>query len=226
MDPQTGGAAQPPFDPDSPFTYVGGESVVDFVNTVDWTSRGLEVDRFTGYPRLLQWALGAGVIGADTADRLAVRAAANPRAAAAAMREAVALRGVLERLFRALTAGDDPTTALAELNDGLLRRAACSLALVAADGGEGATLALGWPAMADALDLPLLCTAWGAAQFLASADVQRLRRCSGTDCGWYYVDRSRNGLRRWCAMETCGTREKSRRRASRRTDHVWNGTSR
>jgi predicted RNA-binding Zn ribbon-like protein len=30
-----------------------------------------------------------------------------------------------------------------------------------------------------------------------------------------YVDRSRNGLRRWCQMETCGTREKSRRRYQR-----------
>ncbi len=34
----------------------------------------------------------------------------------------------------------------------------------------------------------------------------------GDDCGWMYVDRSRNGLRRWCQMRTCGTREKSRRR--------------
>ncbi|HEV2853834.1 MAG TPA: CGNR zinc finger domain-containing protein [Thermoanaerobaculia bacterium] len=35
------------------------------------------------------------------------------------------------------------------------------------------------------------------------------------DCGWMYVDCSRNGLRRWCEMETCGTLEKSRRRRER-----------
>jgi predicted RNA-binding Zn ribbon-like protein len=39
--------------------------------------------------------------------------------------------------------------------------------------------------------------------------------CAAPDCGWVYVDRSRNGFRRWCQMETCGTEEKSRRRAAR-----------
>ena len=34
----------------------------------------------------------------------------------------------------------------------------------------------------------------------------------GADCGWMFVDRSRNRLRRWCQMETCGTMEKTRRR--------------
>ena len=43
-------------------------------------------------------------------------------------------------------------------------------------------------------------------------EAERIRVCGGPDCGWVYVDRSRNGLRRWCEMETCGTQEKSRRR--------------
>jgi predicted RNA-binding Zn ribbon-like protein len=30
-----------------------------------------------------------------------------------------------------------------------------------------------------------------------------------------FVDRSRNGFRRWCQMATCGTEEKTRRRAAR-----------
>jgi len=55
-----------------------------------------------------------------------------------------------------------------------------------------------------------------AANLLTSPDAGRLRMCAGPDCGWLYVDRSRNGLRRWCEMETCGTLEKSRRRAARR----------
>jgi predicted RNA-binding Zn ribbon-like protein len=30
-------------------------------------------------------------------------------------------------------------------------------------------------------------------------------------CGWLFVDRSRNGNRRWCDMRTCGSRDKMRR---------------
>jgi predicted RNA-binding Zn ribbon-like protein len=53
---------------------------------------------------------------------------------------------------------------------------------------------------------------WSAAELLGSDEVTSLRVCDGPDCGWMYVDRSRNGLRRWCQMRTCGTREKTRRR--------------
>jgi predicted RNA-binding Zn ribbon-like protein len=51
-----------------------------------------------------------------------------------------------------------------------------------------------------------------AAELLVSSEAARVRVCGGPACGWMYVDRSRNHLRRWCRMETCGTREKSRRR--------------
>jgi predicted RNA-binding Zn ribbon-like protein len=53
---------------------------------------------------------------------------------------------------------------------------------------------------------------WSAAELLRSSDVKNVRICDGDDCGWMYVDRSRNGFRRWCQMRTCGTREKTRRR--------------
>lgn len=213
MEHQTGVTPQPAHEPNAPFRYVGGDPAVDLVNTVDWTERGLEGDRLTGYDRLLEWAVGAEVIDDAPANRLAGRAASDPFAARAAVRDAAALRSVLERIFRALTSGSDATRPIAELNDGMLRRAAGALSLTRADGGA---FTLGWPSLSDSLILPLVVTAWRAAALLASDDVSRLRRCGGLDCGWYFVDRSRNGLRHWCEMETCGTREKSRRRAARR----------
>lgn len=217
MEPQSGVTPQPALDPESPFRYVGGHPAADFVDTVDWTSRGLEADRFTSYERLLEWSAAAGVIDAAAAERLACRAAADPYAARAAVHDAVTLRSVLERIFRALTSGAERSVtasrAIAALNDGMLRRAAAALAITRRDDGA---FALGWPSLAESLRLPLVVTAWRAAELLASDDVRRLRRCGGVDCGWYYIDRSRNGLRRWCEMETCGTREKSRRRAARR----------
>ncbi|MEO8561896.1 MAG: CGNR zinc finger domain-containing protein [bacterium] len=51
---------------------------------------------------------------------------------------------------------------------------------------------------------------------MARSHSRSVRQRGGADCGWLYVDRSRNGLRRWCQMEVCGTREKSRKRAGRR----------
>jgi predicted RNA-binding Zn ribbon-like protein len=36
----------------------------------------------------------------------------------------------------------------------------------------------------------------------------RVKACRGDDCRWVFVDGSRNGSRRWCAMAGCGNRAK------------------
>ncbi len=51
----------------------------------------------------------------------------------------------------------------------------------------------------------------------------RVKACRATDCGWVFVDASRNGSRRWCDMATCGNRAKTttfraRRRVPRPPD--------
>ena len=48
----------------------------------------------------------------------------------------------------------------------------------------------------------------------------RIRECAGDNCPLVFVDSSRPGARRWCAMERCGNRHKLRAlRARRATDH-------
>ena len=47
----------------------------------------------------------------------------------------------------------------------------------------------------------------------------RIRECASDDCPLVFVDSSRPGARRWCAMERCGNRHKLRAlRARRATD--------
>ncbi|MDR0358582.1 MAG: CGNR zinc finger domain-containing protein [bacterium] len=41
-----------------------------------------------------------------------------------------------------------------------------------------------------------------------------MRRCPGRGCGWLFLDAS--GRRRWCSMQTCGSRAKMRRLYERR----------
>jgi predicted RNA-binding Zn ribbon-like protein len=52
------------------------------------------------------------------------------------------------------------------------------------------------PALLDALDL-------------ARDGIERVRECAAPDCTYIYADTSRNGSRRWCAMERCGSRAKA-----------------
>jgi predicted RNA-binding Zn ribbon-like protein len=123
---------------------------------------------------------------------------------------------VLERVFSAIVEGKPAGDALEEFNR-LLGQALEHMRLVPAAGASRGErkLRLGWEDVKTRLDTVLWPVLWSAATLLASDEASQIRICGGVDCGWMYVDRSRNGLRRWCQMETCGTREKSRRRYHR-----------
>lgn len=200
--------------PELPLRYVGGDPSIDLVNTVDWVGDDLDHDRIPDYDRLTRWAEGAGVITAAVGQRLRRAAATRSREAAAAVAAAHWLRWVLQRLFTAVATGDPSGAAVDEFND-LLADALPRMRLASRSGSSGGQLTLAWQGFGEDLASPLWSVVWSAAQLLASDEASLIHACAAPDCGWMYVDRSRNGLRRWCQMETCGTREKSRRRYMR-----------
>jgi predicted RNA-binding Zn ribbon-like protein len=57
-----------------------------------------------------------------------------------------------------------------------------------------------------------------AIELLTTLDRAQLKECPPSEggCGWLFLDRSRNGTRRWCAMEDCGAQAKARRLTARR----------
>ena len=54
-----------------------------------------------------------------------------------------------------------------------------------------------------------------AVRLLEDVPRSRLRICAGPQCGWFYLDTSKAGRRRWCDMATCGNAEKTRRHRTR-----------
>ncbi len=186
------------------FGFIAGDPALDFVNTVDWTDAGPVDERLTDYEALVRWSAEAGVLTKSAADRLRRKGAARPGEARAALAEAIRTREVLHEVFTAVARGRRPGTALRELNalvgDALGR-------LVLSD-----TFRWEWRDAGDRVDAMLWPVIRAAAELLTSSEVGQIRVCGGPSCGWMFVDRSRNGLRRWCQMRTCGTREKTRRR--------------
>jgi predicted RNA-binding Zn ribbon-like protein len=206
-----------------PFRYVGGDPSLDLVNTVDWTDTGLQHERLSDYERLTLWAEGAGVLPHAAGRRLRHLASRDARGAAAALRRAWRLRGVLRRLFAGVAAGprgEDGAAAdeFASLLRGIMKGVRLERAGGAGGaGGAGSAKRRAWafPDSASALEGFLSQIVWSAARLLTSPEADSLRVCAGSDCGWVFVDRSRNGLRRWCEMRTCGTLEKTQRRLAR-----------
>jgi len=53
-------------------------------------------------------------------------------------------------------------------------------------------------------------------ELLSGPLAERIRECASDNCPLVFVDTSRPGARRWCAMERCGNRHKLREHRARR----------
>lgn len=47
-------------------------------------------------------------------------------------------------------------------------------------------------------------------------ELNRVKMCPGHDCGWVFLDETKNARRKWCLMEVCGNRAKSTRHYARK----------
>ncbi|PRX96291.1 CGNR zinc finger domain-containing protein [Allonocardiopsis opalescens] len=121
-----------------------------------------------------------------------------------------ALRAALWRLAPDLAHGrpaDPEATAV-------LNRAAEGAPLVPQIGPDGGAR---WARPADGGQI-LSTMARDAVELFTGPLAGRVRECAAHDCPLVFVDASRPGRRRWCAMERCGNRAKVRALRARRGD--------
>ncbi len=105
-------------------------------------------------------------------------------------------RAAIDAALRPLATGGEPDTA-----------ALTSLYARAVGRAELRPGGFAWAGPVDALVA-------SAAALLAGGPIDRLKTCG--NCPWLFLDLSRNGSRRWCSMEGCGTEVKIRRLTEKR----------
>ena len=174
-----------------PVRPVGGRLVLDFINTADWSAADEVIhEKLETQDDVRRWT-----------DALEItRAVADGRP-----HDLPALRSVradLRSLLRTALGrrNPDPET-LAELND--LLALACDASRIARLTGSP------WLVLHSSLLDVILTSA--KAVLSDPREIGRVRLCRGPDCGWLFLDESRNQGRKWCTMETCGNRAKARR---------------
>jgi predicted RNA-binding Zn ribbon-like protein len=192
------------------FELTGGRLALDFPNTVDNRPVARRKDLLRDYADLVAWARQAGVLAEADARTLLLAARRRPAAAARVFARAIALREALYRVFAAAAAerrAAAPAAADLGLLEGEYRVAGAHARLVR----EVGTYAWGWAADPGELDRMLWPVARDAAELLASDQLPRVRECGADDCGWLFLDQSKNRSRVWCNMQVCGNRAKARR---------------
>jgi predicted RNA-binding Zn ribbon-like protein len=203
------------------FKFIAGALCLDFVNTVggragsdpkDAFRYRVLSDKLAAFEDLVQWSESAGVLSRVEAQKMARCSASRPIDAQSAFHRAVALREAFYRICKSLLEAAPPTAADAAVLNRELANAHAHKRLNFRDAG----FAWSWD-QPGSFDRILWNVVDSGAAFLASPALPSLRQCPGSDCGWLFVDESRNGSRHWCEMRICGNRAKLRRFRERMT---------
>jgi len=186
---------------------LGGDLSLDLINTAEYRDSARCIDALQSYDHAIEWCYEVGAIDGGEHERLAALAEQHTAKAADAYRSVINLRETLYRIFTAVIAEKQPPSDdLARLNDTLGAAVRCIKP-------AGDSFAWTW-AQSDDLTQVIQPLALAAANLLTSDQVQWVRQCP--NCGWLFVDTSRNHSRRWCSMDFCGSKIKSRRQYERR----------
>lgn len=189
----------------------GGHSALDLINTEAYRGLPHQMDLLQSYDMLIAWSIGAGVIAAAEAGPLLNAAAAAPATAAAEVLRVGELRSALHVVMQRITQGQPaPTAALAILNEA---RVEGQMHSEIAQDASGFAVQFG-PDVS--LALPLWRLADAATAMLTSSSLARVRECPGEDCGWFFLDTTKNGSRRWCDSADCGNRARVRAHIERK----------
>ena len=186
---------------------LGGHPALDFVNTVDSRGERWGPEFLNDYGALVTWAWRLDVIDDEERSILLAKATEHPVQAQRELIHARELREALHRIF--LTeSGEAPVEEddLALL-DRALQAAQSQRRLVSVSGS------IRWRhSAAEQMDAIMHRIGWLAAELLTSKTERRpIRACQGPNCGWLFLDQSRNGHRRWCSDRTCGSHARVRK---------------
>lgn len=185
---------------------VDADRVLAFVNTLSARPTASPAERLTSYDALVEWAREQHLVSAAAAERLLAEARRHPHQAAAVLSRAKEFREALNAVALSIEQQKPPAPAALAVISDRLADAYAHGRLVPHDG------ALQWISSAeDDLDRVLWEISRAAGRVVVSPRLSRVRSCAAGDCGWWFVDDTKNHSRRWCDMKLCGNREKVRR---------------
>jgi predicted RNA-binding Zn ribbon-like protein len=176
---------------------IGERLCLDFANTVGGRN-GSEIifEKLKTYDDLVEWSVHAGILDHKDAKKL--------RGSQSVVKRALRLREGIYRICLAALRRETPSSKDMMLLNDEIREARnhefidskFQFRMKPTNSNPDRML---WPVALSAADL------------LTSHDLQRLQQCEAENCGWLFVDTSKNHTRQWCDMNDCGNRAKVRK---------------
>jgi predicted RNA-binding Zn ribbon-like protein len=193
-----------------PGDIVGGSAALDLVNTVSGWNHDPE-DWVPDITNFLVWARTCGVLDKEEQNAAARHAKNSPPSAERVLASVKELRFALRGLIGALEHREPAQPSDLSVIDDWRRRLAVSEQIIVRRNKIDFTIS---PDIS-ALELPGLRVTAASLSLLKDFPAARIKTCAARDCGWKFVDQSKNRSRRWCDMAVCGNLAKARHYRSR-----------
>jgi predicted RNA-binding Zn ribbon-like protein len=172
---------------------------LDFVNTIHDRINEPERDYWVTHVHLLQWALKAGSIRSADCEVLLKHFESRPARSAKLLKEAIKLRELLYSIFHPLSSGKKIAGRDLQAFNVILSKCLSHLRLKAHD----KDFSQSWQLMPGESMIIIVPVIYSAYELLLSDRLNRIKECS--NCGWLFLDTTKNRTRRWCSMSTCGS---------------------
>jgi predicted RNA-binding Zn ribbon-like protein len=190
-----------------PFSFIAGALCLDFVNTVSSHGSERPREKLGTFADLIRWSREADLLDEEGARDLLSGSSEDSPQRSKILEDARKLRQVLFRIFGAVGQRKSPSAdVLAAFNE-TLRSFPVQLEVRIEDENFCCERKI---RQTDASRL-LAPVVWSAADLLGSDHIHRVRQCADKECGWFFVDNTKNRSRRWCAMSDCGSHAKAKR---------------
>jgi len=189
----------------------GGHPALEFANTVDSRRGRWGPDLLRSFDDLIILAGRVGLIDQTQAARLRQLTKDQPKEADSALEAAIRLREATYEVFLAEdTDKAYPPEPFAIVHEKARRARAQQVIRQTED-------AIRWEQPVTGLANLVDLFASQAADLLTERSERRgVRECKGDNCGWLFLDSSRNGRRLWCSEASCGTHARVKRFRNKR----------
>jgi predicted RNA-binding Zn ribbon-like protein len=192
---------------------LGGRLCLDFTNTLDPRMGKEPHDLLVDYAALAQWSQRVGVLTENETHSLLSKAHLHAVETTMIWQRAIELREMMYRVFSSIANESDPQAGDVEA----LRKTYVDMMAHTQLLGSANGFTWNWVKSEEALDRMLWPIVRSAVDLLTSDEMKRVKQCPGLDdCGWLFLDSSKNGSRQWCSMEGCGSRAKMRQHYARK----------
>jgi predicted RNA-binding Zn ribbon-like protein len=184
----------------------GGCPAFDFANTISNRNDPDYFDYLPRYDDFIQWIEKIELLPKGKINAITTFSKSHTRKSAETLQQVIEAREVIFKLFSSLAQHQKADTETLDVFNNFLSEA---LSTIRVEIGRTEIATSFTVSDKTILKEPLYLLIKNAFDILSTQSFERIKACP--TCKWLFLDTTKNGKRRWCNMQVCGSNDKARR---------------